>query len=86
MSTSWRDLALQAMFAVHAAQLQSGANPQQIADAIDKAYPFGERRYWPYKAWLSARKWFFAHKGLPNKRVKPKADLLTQIDGGGSAC
>lgn len=85
MSNSWRDLAMQAMFRVYAEQRQAGANPQQIADAIDKAYPFGERRYWPYKAWLSARKWFFAIKGLPNKRIKPKADLLTQIDTGGAA-
>jgi len=23
---------------------------------IDNAYPFGERRYYPYKAWLKARK------------------------------
>ena len=82
MTTSWRDSALQAMFRVHAEQLQAGANPQQIADAIDKAYPFGERRYWPYKAWLSARKHFFALKGLPNKRTKPKHDLLTQLDTG----
>ena len=23
---------------------------------IDDAYPFGPREYWPYKAWLKARK------------------------------
>lgn len=83
MSASWRDSALRAMFRVHAEQLQAGANPQQIADAIDKAYPFGERRYWPYKAWLSARKYFFALKALPNKRAKSKDDLLAQLSIGG---
>lgn len=81
MSNSWRDSALQTMFHVHTEQLQAGANPQKIADAIDKAYPFGQRRYWPYKAWLSARKYFFALKSLPNKRNKPKDDLLTKLGG-----
>jgi len=23
---------------------------------VDDAYPFGPRQYWPYKAWLKARK------------------------------
>lgn len=27
---------------------------------IDAAYPFGERAYWPYKAWLKARKAYLA--------------------------
>jgi hypothetical protein len=26
------------------------------AEAVRKAYPFGERAYWPYKAWLKAVK------------------------------
>ena len=82
---SWRDTALEVMFQVHAEQVKAGANPQQIADAIDKTYPFGQRRHWPYKAWLSARKYFFAQKGLPNKRHKPKDDLLTRLEAGGAA-
>lgn len=77
--SNWRDQAFMVMFKVHAEQLQAGANPQQIADAIDKAYPFGERQYWPYKTWLSVRKYFFALKGLPNKRAKkPKNDLFAE--------
>ena len=75
---SWRDSALQVMFKVHAEQVQVGAKPQEIADAIDKAYQFGERKYSPYKVWLSARKWFFCLKSLPNKRNKPGTDLFTQ--------
>lgn len=83
MSLSWRDSAMEVMYTVYAEQSNAGANPQQIADAIDQAYPFGERRHWPYKAWLSARKYFFTIKGLPNKRVKPKDDLITHIESGG---
>lgn len=25
-------------------------------EEIDKRYPFGERKYWPYQQWLKARK------------------------------
>lgn len=28
--------------------------------AISAAYPFGERQYWPYKAWCKARKTYLA--------------------------
>lgn len=80
MSGSWRDSALEVMFETHAEQMKLGATPQQIADAIDNAYPFGDRKHWPYKAWLSARKYFFSIKGLPNKRNKPKNDLFTNTE------
>ena len=80
MSGSWRDSALKTMFSVYAEQQASGVTcRQQIADAIDKSYPFGERAHWPYKAWLDARKWFFATHGLPRNKQKPKADLLYGI-------
>lgn len=29
---------------------------KQRKAVIDAAYPFGPREYWPYKAWLKARK------------------------------
>jgi hypothetical protein len=28
-------------------------DPKALRKAISAAYPFGERRYWPYKAWLA---------------------------------
>lgn len=50
--------------------IQEGKNPAEIAKEIDAAYPFGERAMWPYKAWLSARKEFFARHGLPRRVPK----------------
>lgn len=47
---------------------------QQIADAIDAAYPFSERRWWPYRAWLAARREFFSRHSLPNKSTRRAAD------------
>lgn len=35
--------------------------------AIDAAYPFGERAYWPYKAWLKARKAYLSKFGPVGK-------------------
>lgn len=31
-------------------------DPHEVLRRIDAAYPFGERRYYPYKAWLDERK------------------------------
>ena len=38
---------------------------EEIAKAIDAAYPFGAREGYPYKVWLSERKVFFAKHNLP---------------------
>lgn len=44
--TSWADIAdkyLRELYEAH---------PEPTKEQIRDAYPFGERRYWPYKAWL----------------------------------
>ncbi len=45
---------------IHAAQVIAKViqevgteDPVALKKAIRKAYPFGERKYWPYKVWLS---------------------------------
>lgn len=81
MSLSWRDSALAVMDQVRVEHLQAGVSDKaQIARAIDAAYPFGERAHYPYKAWLSARKAFFARHGLPltTRRRRPP-DLLDAL-------
>lgn len=40
---------------VHAS-LPEAATYEQRVRALKQAYPFGERRYWPYQAWLTARR------------------------------
>lgn len=34
----------------------AGLTDEQIRRNVDAAYPFGERAYWPYQAWLKARR------------------------------
>ena len=36
---------------------------------IDAAYPFGERAYWPYKAWCKARRAYLERHGLKPLRA-----------------
>lgn len=40
--------------------------------AIDTAYPFGERKYFPYKAWLRARKDTLIRLGIIEKPLYKK--------------
>ena len=84
MSQSWRNAALAVMDRIRIEQLQAGIEDKAgLARAIGAAYPFGERTHYPYKAWLSARKAFFARHGLPlATRRRPAPDLLTHLDSG----
>ncbi len=47
---SWRDAARPIIARVIAAN--PGADPATLRKAMHDAYPFGERRYHPYKIWL----------------------------------
>lgn len=47
-----------------------GLTPKETIKAVDAAYPFGERHYWPYKAWLKARRKLCA--GLPGVKPLPQ--------------
>ncbi len=68
---SRRDEAMGVMQRVLLEQHQAGeVDRQKIAKAIDAAYPFGERAYHPYKAWLAVRKEFFARHNLPLKGTR----------------
>jgi len=47
---SWRDIARPI---IQSALLASAGKPEaEIKRALFAAYPFHERRYWPYKVWL----------------------------------
>jgi len=62
------DEAMAVMQRVLLEQHQAGeVDRQKVANAIDAAYPFSERAYHPYKAWLAVRKEFFARHNLPLK-------------------
>jgi hypothetical protein len=64
---SWGDVAWSAIQRVN----DGLADDVSLADrvkAVDAAYPFGERSYWPYKAWLKARRTYLSRYGWRPRR------------------
>lgn len=53
-----------------------GLSTEQTHQAIKEAYPWGERRAWPYKAWLLARREFYEAHGLPLRARRTIAESL----------
>lgn len=78
---TWADKAWKVMGEVRAKCLSENKTPDETAKEIDDAYPFGLRSHYPYKAWLSARKKFFAQHGLPRKGSKTQAEMLSDLVG-----
>lgn len=75
---SWGDHARAAIYRVH----QRLAEDAPLADrvkAVDAAYPFSERAYWPYKAWLKARRAYLVHYGWKPKGAPAKAPSLLDL-------
>lgn len=67
--TDWSVIARQTIERV-ALTIPDDATMKERKAAIDAAYPFGERAYWPYKAWLKARRTYLAKFG-PVGRIPP---------------
>lgn len=61
-----------------AAALPDDATLKERKAAIDAAYPFGIRQYWPYRAWCKARRAYLEKHGLkPLHPPQPTAlDLM----------
>jgi hypothetical protein len=51
----------------------------EVLRRVDAAYPFGERKYWPYKAWLSARRELLE---LPGSVSRADSAKLRAWEGG----
>lgn len=76
---SWYESALAHMSMIYLNQIKLGeTNKVEIGKVIDANYPFGERKMYPYKAWLKARKEFFSRHGL-YKKMPEKPDSLFYI-------
>lgn len=70
---SWGQLAAEAIAVAHST-VPEGATLAQRKRIIDLAYPFGQRRHWPYKAWLAQRRKYLAPYG--GHKPSPSAPLL----------
>ena len=60
--SSWADTARARINHVNDT-LPEGATLAERIKAVDAAYPFGERSYWPHKAWLKARRAYLTRYG-----------------------
>lgn len=72
MSGYWRRQAKAAISAAHKAIPESASLAERTA-AIDAAYPFVVRQYYPYKIWLEERRDYLGRFGHQSKG-KPKRD------------
>lgn len=73
----WSKIARQVIAEVDAAN--RGVPARDRLKLIDAAYPFGERDYWPYKAWLKARKEWIGkhiHMPVPQKHETPMERMM----------
>lgn len=64
---TWAEIARARIEAV-AATIPDTATLKARKALIDAAYPFGERAYWPYRAWCKARRKYLERYGLPPLR------------------
>lgn len=86
--TNWRKYSNEVITAV--IRENPGRTPGELEKLIRAAYPFGERKYHPYKVWLSAVKLAMRElKGEPPKPPKQKKEkpdgqmsLFEEADGG----
>lgn len=77
---SWYGYAMKTIVKTYIDLINEGVTDKVfIGKEIDKAYPFGERAMFPYKAWLKARKEFFSKHGL-GKVPEEKPDSLFYVE------
>lgn len=74
MSNSWRDRARPIIAAVLAEN--QGADEKTIRKALREAYPWGERKYHPYKIWCSEVK-----NQLKGKKFRKKNNVAPKEQG-----
>ncbi len=88
MCKSWRDIAKEVIEQVISATSTRPTQSYQfrVKAAIDAAYPFGQRKYYPYQVWIEERAAAFYQLGIikkpTNKRFSkakspPQQDLVS---------
>lgn len=76
--SGWAESARATIAAVHF-RLADDCPLAERIKAVDDAYPFGKRAYWPYKAWLKARKAYLIRYGYRPRGYKDDAPLFPDL-------
>jgi hypothetical protein len=74
--TGWAEIARETIERV-SLSIPDDATLKARQSAIDAAYPFGERAYWPYKAWCKARRAYLTPYGY--RQTKEPAPLFADL-------
>jgi hypothetical protein len=76
MSRSWRDIF--APIIADVIRRIGTEDMRRLRSELRKAFPAGERRYWPYKVWLDEIRIQLGRKKIKQKRTTPTpAELNT---------
>ena len=59
--------------------LPSDCDPAERKQTVDAAYPFGPRKYHPYKMWLIERRAYLAEFGLASSGKQPHETPLERL-------
>lgn len=76
----WARYAIQVISEVHAG-LPEDATLQQRQAAVDAAYPFGIRKYHPYKQWLKVRRYYLEPYGYISQSAARVGKLREEVRG-----
>lgn len=77
MSGTWRDIAKPIIAQV--IKDNKGKTEKEIKKALREAYPFGERKYHPYKIWLDECQVQLKKKTFGKKPVPPPPNQLNLL-------
>lgn len=78
--SKWRARARRAMHPIVASGMTDGMSKQEIMTTVDKAYPFGERKYAPYKAWLEERQLLIAAFAVrPSQQERDACEVASDL-------
>ncbi len=78
LMTAWSTEAAKVIMRVIAAGRAAGDDTAAIRKRVDAAYPFGQRSYWPYKAWLAQRQRLFFGAGLSTPAERARLEAARQ--------
>ena len=76
MANTWRDVARPIIAEVIRA-CGPGCDEKFLRKAISGTYPFGERKYWPYKVWCDeVNRQLRPRVGRPSDPPDPRQEVL----------